>query len=333
MPTRRTFLGSLAVPVVACVSTHDDSGDRSDGVVLQGTTDEPQDAITSNEDFYRVAISGFEPDEEWLAAWTLVIGDEDGNERTLTLPDLLALGATEQERTLSCIGSGSGRTSGNARWTAIRLDSLLEALDLSPDLRLEWVRFTSGDGYSTSLPRTDLDAGLALATGMNGVPLPTNHGAPLRALVPGRYGMKNPKWITRIDFVEELELGFWEARGWSQTAEYLVQSWFRSPTYGAAVSAAGVYLKGIAFAGEAGIERVDLSDDDGETWKEAGISYRGGPGVWTLWQLFWVPPAAGSYSLLVRATAADGRVQGDTELYDTDLDGLERFDTCLVVAE
>ena len=94
-----------------------------------------------------------------------------------------------------------------------------------------------------------------------------------------------------------------------------------------------MYLKGIAFAGEAGIERVDLSDDDGETWKEAGISYRGGPGVWTLWQLFWVPPAAGSYSLLVRATAADGRVQGDTELYDTDLDGLERFDTCLVVAE
>lgn len=332
MPTRRTFLGSLALPVVACVPNLKDSDSPGEGVVLQGTTDEPQDAITRNEDFYRVAISSFEPDEEWLAAWTLTIGDEDGNEHILTLPEILAFGAPEQERTLSCIGSGSGRTSGNAKWTAIRLDDLLAALDLSPAARLGYIRFTSGDGYSTSLPRDDIAAGLALATGMNGVPLPTNHGAPLRALVPGRYGMKNPKWITRIDFVEELELGFWEARGWSQTAEYLVQSWFRTPSYGAAVSMLGVYLKGIAFAGEVGIARVELSADDGDTWEEADISYPGGPGVWTLWQMFWVPPSAGSYSLLVRATDADGRVQADTELYDDDLDGLERFDTCLVVA-
>ncbi|GDX82695.1 hypothetical protein LBMAG42_45060 [Deltaproteobacteria bacterium] len=332
MPTRRDFLGVLTIPAVACISGTNGAGDPASGEIDE-TDDTPIDAITSNADFYKVAISGFLPDEAWLAAWTLTIRDDDGNEVTLTLADILAIGGAEQERTLACIGGGSSRTTSNAMWTAIRLDALLEALGLNPDARLQWVRFTSGDGYSTSVPRSDLAAGLALATGMNGVPLPADHGAPLRALVPNRYGMKNPKWITRIDFVEAFEEGFWEARGWSQDAEYLVQSWFRAPSYGATVSAAGAWINGTAFAGEAGITKVELTDDDGKTWQTADITYPGGPGVWTLWQLFWVPPAPGDYTLRIRATAADGRVQADLEPYDLDLDGLEAFDTILVIAE
>lgn len=333
MPTRRDVLGVLAIPAVACISGAKPASDSGTAPgEIEETDDVPIDGITSNADFYTVAISAFLPDEAWLAAWTLVVADEDGNEVTLTLADILAIGGTEQERTLACIGGGSGKTTSNAMWTAVRLDALLESVGLDPDPRLQWVRFTSGDGYFTSVPRSDLPAGLALATGMNGVPLPADHGAPLRALVPNRYGMKNPKWITRIDFVEAFEAGFWESRGWSQDAEYLVQSWFRAPSYGATVSVEGAWINGLAFAGEGGIERVELTHDDGATWQVADITYPGGPGVWTLWQAFWLPPTAGDFTLRIRATAADGRVQTDIEPYDIDLDGLEAFDSILVIA-
>jgi len=324
MPTRRSFLGALAA--TACASATSRSTPTNPGPPADPGDDAPLEPITSNEDFYRIFVSPTVPDEAAVAAWTLTVATEDGDEEVLTLADVEAIGGEEQERTLSCIGGSSSSTVGNALWTATRLDTLLDAVGLAPATRLKWVRFTAFDGYTTCVPRSDVAAGLALAWKMNGVALPVSHGAPFRALVPGRYGMKNPKWIQRIDFIEELEAGFWESRGWSQDAEYQVASWFVAPNAGAEVTPDGAWLKGIAFAGEAGISQVDLSDDGGLSWFEAEITYPGGPGVWTLWRVKWVPPAPGAYTLLVRATAADGRVQADLEPYDGDLDGLEALD-------
>lgn len=331
MPTRRAFLGSLAATACAASATPGDSG-PAPGPPADPGDDTPLEPITPNAEFYRVAISGYTPTEEALAAWTLTLADEDGQTVVLAAADVAALAGTDEERTISCIGGSSSRTVGNAVWTGLRLDELFDAVGFHPDERFPWVRFTSGDGYATTLPRADLDAGLRLVWGMNGEALPADHGAPFRALVPGRYGMKNPKWIQRIELVEELEAGFWESRGWSQDAEYQVMSWFVQPYGGAQVTDEGAWLKGLAFAGEAGITKVELSDDDGATWTKAEITYAGGPGVWTLWRLRWVPPAAGTYTIVVRATAADGRVQAATEVYDADLDGLEAFDSLIVAA-
>jgi DMSO/TMAO reductase YedYZ molybdopterin-dependent catalytic subunit len=325
MPTRRELLASSAALAAACTTGTEDSG-SSNAPVDPETIDLPP-PITPNELFYVVSISPWLPDEAFLAAYTLTLADADGNEVVLTLDEVRALGGTTQERTLSCIGSGSGNATGNALWTAIGLDDLLSAVGLEPDARLAAIRITGGDGYVTDLPRSDLQAGLALAYEMNGEPLPAGHGAPLRALVPGRYGMKNPKWITRIEFVEDIEPGFWEGRGWSQDAEYLVASWFYSPASGSEVSLQeGAWITGIAFAGERDISMVEVSPDNGLTWERAEIVYTGGPGVRATWQYRYRPTEPGPVNLRVRATDGDGAVQEQLEDYDADYDGLEAWD-------
>ncbi len=333
-PTRRQLLGGLTVAATAAACLPE-SKSQGSGTVPPAVTDDdsPLEPIVANEDFYRVSINSYVPDAAWLEAWTLTLADDDGNEVVLTLDELRALGGTEQERTLSCIGSGSGITSGNAMWTARRLDEIFADVGFAPDKRLQWLRFYAGDGFYTDVPRSDLANGLALAWGMNGVDLPNDHGAPLRALVPGRYGMKNPKWIERIEVVETFAEGFWESRGWSQDADYLVASWFKVPGYGAAVTIEGTWVKGLAFAGEREISKVEVSTDDGTTWANAEITYLGGAGVWTLWRFHFVPLVAGSYTLRVRATTADGEVQQQLEDYDADLDGLEAWDQLLLQVE
>ncbi len=329
MPTRRAVLGALAAVACARPRAGDSADTAAKAPVLPGD-DTPLDPLPPSEDFYRVAISGFLPDAAWLAAWTLTLADDDGNEVVLTVDDLRALGAEVQERTLACIGGGSYRTTGNALWGARRLDDIFAAVEFAPDPRLTWLRIHGGDGYVTDLPRADLAAGLALAWEMNGAALPAEHGAPVRALVPGRFGMKNPKWITRIEVVEAFEPGVWESRGWSQDAEYLVQSWFVTPTYGDTLTTRGAWAKGIAFAGERGVSRVELSLDNGATWESAEITYAGGAGVWTLWRFELGVLSVGPLSLRVRATTLDGEVQAQTEDYDVDLDGLEAWDLAVV---
>lgn len=332
MPTRRAVLASFAA--VACARTtgrgSGDTGDTAAAAPLPVGDDTPLEPITPTEALYHVSMSPYIPDEAALAAWTITFSDDDGNEVVVTPDALRALGAESQERTIACIGGGSSATIGNVVWGQRRLDEIFAAFDFRPDARLGWLRIHAGDGYVTDLPRSDLDSGLALAWELNGAPLPPDHGAPARLLVPGRYGMKNPKWVTRIEVVETYAAGFWESRGWSQDAEYLTQAWFVTPTYGASVTTEGIWAKGVAFAGERGISRVEVSLDDGTTWQDAEITYAGGPGVWTVWRCFVAPEGPGLLPLRVRATDGTGVVQPHQEDFDADLDGLEGWDLATV---
>lgn len=323
MPTRRQFVartGTLFGTASLVGGCADDSGDSTAEVADFGD-DTPLPTTLDNEAFYQISSSSWVPTAEWLAGWSLKLRDGTGAERALSLTDLQNAGGSDLERTISCIGSSSGYLMGNAWWTGIRLDALLAYLGVDPVG--DWILFVSGDGYSTCVPRSDVEAGLTLVWRMNGVDLPEDHGAPLRALTPGRYGQKNPKWIESIEFVPDYIEGFWESRGWSDEATYQISSWFLEPREYSEVSQQGVWLKGCAFAGEAGISRVEISDDGGTTWKDAEITYAGGPGVWTLWRFPWVAPYMDVVEVRVRATAADGRVQGDLEPSDQDLDGFE----------
>ena len=334
MTSRRDLLASAAALGAACSAESRESASAPGGELVHPQTLDLPSPITANEDFYVVAVSRWKPDDAFLASYTLTLADADGGEVVLTLDEIRGIGGALQERTLSCIGSSTVRATGNAEWTAISLRALLAAVGFAPADDLGAIRITAGDGYVTDLPRSDLDRGLALAYEMNGEPLPAEHGAPLRALVPGRYGMKNPKWITRIDFVPDIEPGFWESRGWSQEAEYLVASWFYSPASGAVVSLqTGAWITGIAFAGERGIVRVEVSGDNGATWQDAEIVYPGGPGVWTTWKFHYLPRLAGDFDLRVRATDGEGTVQRQAEDYDVDLDGLEAWDYLRITVE
>ena len=137
---------------------------------------------------------------------------------------------------------------------------------------------------------------------LNGADLPPEHGYPARLLVPGRYGMKNPKWIVEIDFVDEAVIGFWESRGWSNTAEYLPNALVHQPTRLASYPAGALRVLGTAFAGSDPVTRVDVRVDGGE-WQQATLDYAPGADVWTLWHFDW-DAEVGTHTVQARCTTA-----------------------------
>jgi DMSO/TMAO reductase YedYZ molybdopterin-dependent catalytic subunit len=284
----------------------------ADVTLPAGPFSDPLTPLTSNEAFYTVS-AGSTPKAGWDVDWALALTGL-GEEITLDLETLQAFGSETVEHTLECIGNGPpGKALGNAKWTGIRLRDLLTQLDRSVPQQVAWLGFECGDDYTTFIPFDDEALDLVLVWRMNGEPLALAHGAPLRALVPGRYGMKNPKWLTRINFSVTEPEGFWEAYGWSTEARYRVHSWMKQPTAGSTVPAAGVTLLGSAHAGAVPIARVELSTDGGDTWTDAELTYVGPPNAWSLWRYRWTPGTPGAYTLVVRATDAEGRVQGPSD--------------------
>jgi hypothetical protein len=143
---------------------------------------------------------------------------------------------------------------------------------------------------------------------MNGEPLPVDHGYPVRLLVPGRYGMKNPKWITSLDFVDVPYTGYSEQRGWSNDASYQTNALVHDPFTWDSVPAGEIVVSGTAFAGSDPIVSVELSVDGG-AWAPAVLDYAPGPDIWTLWH-FEVTLAEGNHTVQARCTTASGATSG-----------------------
>ncbi len=196
----------------------------------------------------------------------------------------------------------------NALCTGIPLGQLLGSLGVSSDARA--VIFRSADNYYESFPlEVALASGVLLAHTMNGVPLPDNHGFPLRLIVPGRYGVKNPKWITRIELAAEPIQGYWVRRGWDPEA--LVQTVARidTPFDQARVVGPRLEVGGVAFAGSRGVDRVEASQDGGTTWREARTRPPLGSSTWVQWTLAWDDVPAGDHEVRARATDGTGALQ------------------------
>ena len=152
-----------------------------------------------------------------------------------------------------------------------------------------------------------------LAYEMNGLPLPHRHGYPLRVIVPGYFGEKHVKWLTRIELTDANARGFYETQGWGPDFTVPTRSRIDMPDHEARFSLgelnAPIEVKGIAYGGDRGISRVELSFDDGNSWRDAETYYAGGDLAWSLWKTEWTPSAAGDYILVVRATDGEGDVQ------------------------
>ncbi len=152
-----------------------------------------------------------------------------------------------------------------------------------------------------------------IALEMNGVRLPDRHGYPARVVVPGYFGEKNVKWLTRIELTTANAKGFYEAQGWGPNFIVPTRSRIDVPFYDSTFSLrqlnSPIEVKGVAFGGDRGISRVEVSDDDGESWNEAEIYYSGGDLAWSLWTYKWKPEDADDYTLVVRATDGEGKVQ------------------------
>lgn len=273
--------------------------------------------VTPNEKFYRISKNVFDPKVS-ISRWSLELKGLVDRPMKLTYSELKALPMKEQYGTLECISNEvGGDLISNARWKGIPLGELLAKVGVKSSTKK--VVFRAADGYSTAIPLAKaMHPDTMLAIEMNGVPLPDDHGFPIRLINPGHYGMKNPKWITEIELVEKDYKGYWESRGWSDEARVKTMSRIDTPAHGSTVSTRGAETGGIAFAGDRGIHQVEVSLNDGNTWRKAMLKPTLGSYTWVLWGLVWEPPSApanagarhaSSLTLKVRATDGSGNIQ------------------------
>jgi len=280
-----------------------------DGTQYKGSIVQP---ITPNDLFYCVTKNVVDPTVN-VDLWHLEIGGLVQNPATWRLQDLVGFKPTTQETTLMCISNGldAGLIS-NAVWKGFPLRDLLDQAGvLSSAAR---VRLHGVDNYTDTVPlEKAMEPTTLLAYEMNGAPLPDRHGYPLRVIVPGYFGEKNVKWVTQIEVADANAKGFYEAQGWGPNFIVPTRSRIDVPDDWVFVSLSKlttpIEVKGIAFGGDRGISRVELSFDDGQTWSDAEIYYSGGNLAWSLWKAQWTPATAGDYPLLVRATDGEGDVQ------------------------
>ncbi|MGB8646608.1 MAG: molybdopterin-dependent oxidoreductase, partial [Anaerolineae bacterium] len=217
-------------------------------------------------------------------------------------------------RTLECISNPAGGTLiSNTMWKGIRLKDLLARVGVkagTAELKLESI-----DGYSTAIPLgLGQDDHSLLVYEMNGVPLPLEHGEPLRCLWPGHYGMKQPKWLTHISAITTHYDGFWEQQGWSNEAPIRPFSRIDKPGEDATVSGGTLDVNGIGFSGSAGIAKIELSLDGGKTWQPVDLVRGPTPYVWTQWNWRGPTPPDGQVTLFARVTDRAGDVQNKPSL-------------------
>ncbi len=269
--------------------------------------------VTSNDSFYRVAIDVFDPVVS-ASEWSLGLGGLVANAKSYSLADLQALPQTQQYSTFICVSNlVNGDLISNAQWGGVRLSDLLsDAGGASPSAK--YVVFHSVDGYTVGVPVSRaLEPQSMLAYEMNGESLPPRHGYPLRAVIPGLYGMMSAKWVRQVELSDSVFLGFWQTRGWSNDATVQTAVFVRLPQDGTSVSLSQnggtVMLGGVAFAGDRGISKVEVSLDGGKTWNEAVLKPPASKLSWVLWAYEWSRPAVGQYTVYARATDGNGQVQ------------------------
>jgi DMSO/TMAO reductase YedYZ molybdopterin-dependent catalytic subunit len=195
----------------------------------------------------------------------------------------------------------------------VDLREVLDMAGVQPDA--DQIVGRSVDGFTAGFPTrwaTDPERRSMIAIGMNGQPLPVDHGYPARLIIPGLYGyVSATKWLSEIELTTwDAFDGYWIPRGWSKEAPILTQSRIDTPRDGAGVAAAAsVPIAGVAWAPDRGIARVEVQVDDGP-WQEAELSDPLSDAAWVQWKLAWTTPAeSGRHQVRVRATDGTGEVQ------------------------
>jgi DMSO/TMAO reductase YedYZ molybdopterin-dependent catalytic subunit len=271
---------------------------------------------TPNDKFYLTSYGGtplIDP-----ATWRLKIKGLVENPLELSYGDIRRLPPLRQRLTLECISNApDGTAIGNADWVGTRLKPILDRAGVRSAAK--YVAMRAADNYYTGVPREEImRAENFLPYQMNGQTLPVEHGFPVRIFIPGKYGMKQPKWITEIEFLPTEFRGYWEERGWSHTAWRKVNSGFFSPRpkdgllpfLGGSVDVHDpTDFYGWALAGPSGIKRVDISLDEGATWREAELLDNSSPYVWSIWRYHFRPAQSGEFVMRVRATDGNGAAQ------------------------
>lgn len=268
-----------------------------------------QPLVTPNRDFYRIDTALIVPSLD-PESWGLSVTGMVEQEIELNLADLLAKPLIERHVTIACVSNEvGGDLIGNARWLGWPVRELLALA--RPQSGADMVLSRSSDGWTAGTPLevlTDQRDAL-LAVGMNGEPLPLEHGFPVRLIVPGLYGyVSATKWLTELRVTRFADdVGYWTPRGWSDRGPIKTSSRIDVPRTGRRVGAGTVMFGGVAWAQHTGIGKVELRVNRGP-WQEARLA----PGIsldtWYQWQLG-IELTPGQYEVQVRATDLNGEPQ------------------------
>ena len=266
--------------------------------------------ITPNADFYRIdtalSVPRIDPN-----TWRLKITGMVENEVELDFAELLALPLEESTTTLACVSNYvGGDLIGNATWLGYPIRELLARA--KPTSGADMVLSTSQDGFTASTPIEALtdERNAILAVGMNGEPLPLEHGYPVRMVVPGLYGyVSATKWVVELKLTRfDQEQGYWTPRGWSERGPVKLSSRIDVPRAGSSVPAGPVVIAGVAWSQHVGVSAVAVQIDDGP-WQDATLADAISVDIWRQWAFTWTDATAGQHSVRVRATDSDGLVQ------------------------
>ncbi|WP_436837765.1 molybdopterin-dependent oxidoreductase [Micromonospora chersina] len=265
--------------------------------------------VTPNREFYRIDTALVVPQVD-PATWRLRIHGRVRNPIELSFEDLLARPMVERYVTLACVSNEvGGDLVGNARWLGVPIRELLD--EAQPEEGADQVVGRSVDGWTCGTPTAVLRDGrdALLAVGMNGEPLPVEHGFPVRMVVPGLYGYVSAcKWVTELELTSFADFdAYWVPRGWSAQGPIRTQSRIDTPRARNRLTAGPVTVAGVAWAQHRGIRKVEVRVD-GDPWQEATLAPTPSVDTWVQWSWRW-DATPGEHTLQVRATDAAGETQ------------------------
>lgn len=267
--------------------------------------------VTPANDFYRIDTALQIPTGD-VASWAISVDGMVEHPFTMTLDELLRQPLEEHMLTLSCVSNEvGGNLVGNATWLGYPVRSLLARA--VPKSGADMVLSASIDGFTAGTPLsslTDPNIQALVAVGMNGAPLPPQHGFPVRMVVPGLYGyVSATKWLTKLTVTRFADAtSYWVDRGWLPKGPINLTSRIDTPLDGATVGAGStVPVAGVAWEPHVGIAAVQVQIDGG-AWQSATLADAVSADTWKQWVFPWTP-TPGSHTIRARAVNVNGQVQ------------------------
>ena len=295
--------------------------------------------ISPNDNFYRIDSALSIPRID-VDTWSMKITGMVDQELEFTFADLLAMDPVEEFVTLSCVSNPvGGELVGNARWLGVPIKKLLDMAGVQAGATQIVGR--SVDGWTGGFPTEyldDPDRVALVAVAMNGEPLPTQHGFPVRLVVAGLYGyVSATKWLKEIELTTWEDFnGYWITRGWSKEGPIKTQSRIDVPNANARLGGGAQPIAGVAWAPDRGVDKVEVLITDivdgeevpNDNWIEAELSNDVTDNSWRQWMLPWDAPQ-GDHVIRVRATDGEGVTQ-TPERTRVDPDGASGWHTIAV---
>jgi DMSO/TMAO reductase YedYZ molybdopterin-dependent catalytic subunit len=288
--------------------------------------------MTSNENFYRIDTTLITPQVD-PTSWRLTVKGMVDKPFQLTYAELLKRDMVERDITLVCVSNEvGGNYVGTARWLGVPLKSILEEAGVKPGA--DQLVSRSVDGWTAGSPVAEVMDGrdALVAIGMNGQPLPVEHGFPARLIVPGLYGFVSAtKWLAELELSTFAAFDpYWAKRGWAKRAPIKTMARIDTPRGLQKIAAGKTAIAGVTWAIHRGIEKVEVRIDNGD-WMPCRLAPGPSADTWRQWVYEW-DATPGTYNVSCRATDGSGQLQTDQRAQPIP-DGASGWHSIVVIVE